>query len=117
MTATEVDANEVSFNPEIIALAWEGFDDGIPAVAAAALVNEFVEDVEVNANKGDETDRDVMFREAGVHVEEKAMGVCDRETAKEHAPAYIELDERGDEKVLAFNLAQIFTGISPIADA
>jgi len=99
-------ADDVSFNPNIIAAAWEAFEDGIPAVAAAALVNEYT-DATVAANDGVEADRDVHFSDAEIMVEEKAMGVCARDTAEQYAPAYIELG-RDDGKVLAFSPAQIF---------
>ena len=102
----EISANDVSFNPEIIAAAWEAFGDGIPAVSAAAIVNEFY-DYRVTANEGEESDRDVIFSEVGVMVEEKAMGVCDVETAEEYAGAYIRLN-RDDGKVLALNGAAVY---------
>lgn len=104
--AEQIDADNVSFNPQVIAAAWEAFDGGIPAVAAAALVNEFT-DYTVTANDGSEADRDVIFDSEPVMVEEKAMGVCPKETAEAHAPAYIELG-RQDGYVLALNGAQIF---------
>jgi len=105
--AEKMTAEDVSFNPEIIAAAWEAFEDGIPAVAAAALVNELPNGITVTANDGEENDRDVFFVDANVMVEEKAMGVCPRDVAEEHAPAYVELD-REDGYVLALNGAQVF---------
>jgi len=107
MEAQEMTAEEVEFNPEIIAAAWEAFEDGIPAVAAAALVNELSNGITVTANDGEESDRDVIFADAEVMVEEKAMGVCPRETAEKHAPAFIDLD-REDGYVLALNAGQVF---------
>jgi len=107
MEAQEMTADEVSFNPQIIAAAWEAFEDGIPAVAAAALVNELPNGITVTANDGVESDRDVLFHDAEVMVEEKAMGVCPRETAEEHAPAFIDLG-REDGYVLALNAGQVF---------
>lgn len=100
-------AADVSFNPEVIAAAWEAFENGIPAVAAAALVNELPNGISVTANDGVESDRDVIFHDADVMVEEKAMGVCPRETAEQHAPAFVELD-REDGYVLALNAGQVF---------
>jgi len=107
MKSKVIDSEDVSFNPEIIAAAWEAFEDGIPAVAAAALVNEMDNDLQVIANDGEECDRDVHFEAQGVMVEEKAMGVCSEDTAEKYAPGYIPLD-RDDGKVLALNLAQVF---------
>lgn len=106
MNLTEIDPGEVSFNPEIVAAAWEAFDDGIPALAAAALANEYRDDVDVTPNEGIESDRDVHFPRVDLLVEEKAMGVCDEPTAKKYAPAYIKL-ARDDGRVLALNPAQI----------
>ena len=100
-------ADDVNFNPKIIAAAWEAFEDGIPAVAAAALVNELPNGVTVAANDGVESDRDVLFHDAEVMVEEKAMGVCPRDTAEQYAPAFVELD-REDGYVLALNAGQVF---------
>lgn len=102
-----VEADDVSFNPEIIAAAWEAFDDGIPAVCAAALVNELPNGIAVTANEGEEADRDVIFSDVSVMVEEKAMGVCDESVAEEYAPAYIKLD-RDDGRVLALNAGQVY---------
>lgn len=103
---SELDPKDVSFNPEIVAAAWEAFDVGIPAIAAAALVNEFT-DFEVTANSGDEVDNDVFFDDEKILVEEKAMGVCSRPVAEKYAVAFIDLD-RPDGKVLAINTHQIF---------
>jgi len=100
-------ADDVSFNPHIIATAWDAFEHGIPAVAAAALVNELPNGATVTANDGREADRDVFFPDAEIMVEEKAMGVCPRETAETYAPAFVEL-ERDDGYVLALNGAQVF---------
>jgi hypothetical protein len=105
--AEVIDSEDVSFNPEIIAAAWEAFENGIPAVSAAAIVNEMDNTPTVNANDGEEVDRDVHFEEQDILVEEKAMGVCAESTAEEYAPGYIKLD-REDGKVLALNLAQVF---------
>jgi len=110
--AEKIEASEVAFNPEIIAAAWGAFESGIPAVAAAAIVNELPNGKTVTANDGEETDRDVFFADAELMVEEKAMGVCAEETAEEHAPAYIPLD-REDGKVLAINAAQVMEYAAP----
>ena len=99
--------DDVSFNPNVIAAAWESFEDGIPAVAAAAFVNELPNGISVTANDGVESDRDVVFHDAEVMVEEKAMGVCPRDTAEQYAPAFVELD-REDGYVLALNGVQVF---------
>jgi len=104
--AEEIKANEVEFNPEIIATAWESFGDGIPAVSAAAIVNEFY-DYTVTANEAEESDRDVLFPNVDVMVEEKAIGVCSEEIADKHAGAYIKLS-REDNKVLALNGAAVY---------
>ena len=101
-----INNNDVSFNAEIIADAWESFGDGIPAVAAAAIINEFY-DYTVTANDGIESDRDVMFKDVDVMVEEKAMGVCAQDVAEQHAASYISLD-REDGKVLALNGAAVY---------
>ena len=103
--AEKIEATEVSFNAEIIAAALEAFEGGIPAVAAAALVNELPNGETVTANEGVESDRDVIFHDAEIMVEEKAMGVCSKEIAEQHAPAYIEL-ESGE--CLCLNGAQVF---------
>jgi hypothetical protein len=105
--AQQIAADDVSFNPNVIAAAWESFEDGIPAVCAAAIVNDLPNGITVTANDGEEADRDVHFADAGVMVEEKAMGVCPRDVAEEHAPAYVELG-REDRYVLALNGAQVF---------
>jgi len=104
--AKEISSTEVEFNAEIVAAAWEGFGDGIPAVAAESIVAEFF-DYDVKANSGIESDRDVHFPEINVLVEEKAIGVCPRETAEEYAGAYIDL-EREDGYVLALNGAAVY---------
>jgi len=104
--AEEINAEDVSFNPEMIAVAWEEFGDGIPAVSAAALINEFY-DYTVTANEADESDRDVLFPRVDVMVEEKAMGVCPKETAEEHAACFIDLN-REDGYVLAMNGAAVY---------
>lgn len=104
--ATEYLPKDVEYNPEVIAAAWEAFGDGVPAVAAAALVNEYTEHT-VTGNEGEESDRDVLFHDAEVMVEEKAMGVCERETAEKFAPLFIELD-RDDGRVLAINPGAIY---------
>lgn len=98
--------NDVDFNAKAVAGAWEAAEE-LPACVAAALVNEFT-DKKVGYWDGVESDRDVIFSEAEIMVEEKAVGVCDRETAEKYAPLYVELD-RYDNKVLAMNPAQIFT--------
>jgi len=104
--AQQIDAEEVSFNPEMVAVAWENFGDGIPALSAAAIINEFYE-YTVTANEAEESDRDVLFPRVDIMVEEKAMGVCPKETAEEHAGAYIDLD-REDGYVLALNGAAVY---------
>ena len=104
--AEKIEASDVSFNPEIIAAAWEAFGDGIPAVSAAAIVNEFY-DYTVTANEAEESDRDVLFSSVDVMVEEKAIGVCSEEIADKHAGAYIKLN-REDGKVLALNGAVVY---------
>jgi len=101
-----LNSDDVNFNANIIASAWEEFGDGIPAVAAAAIINEFY-DYTVTANEATEADRDVLFPRVNVMVEEKAMGVCDVETAEKHAPMYVELN-REDGKVLALNGAAVY---------
>jgi hypothetical protein len=106
MTTQTYTTDDVSFNAQEIATEWEEFGDGIPAVAAAALLNEFTE-YDVDAEDGIEADRDVIFTDVDVMVEEKAMGVCPRKTAEQFAPAYIEL-EREDRRVLALNGAAIY---------
>jgi hypothetical protein len=106
--AEEIDANEVEFNAQIVAAAWESFDDGIPAMAAEAILSEFY-DYDVAANSGVEADRDVLFPEIDVMVEEKAIGVCDRETAEKYAASFIEL-ERDDDRVLSLNGAAVYEG-------
>ena len=106
-TAEVLVSEDVSFNPNVVAAAWESFEDGIPAVAAAALVNELPNGITVTANDGEESDRDVVFRDAEIMVEEKAMGVCPKETADKYAPAYVELN-REDGYVLALNAGQVF---------
>jgi hypothetical protein len=107
MTKHETLTNDdVDFNANIIAAAWEEFGDGIPAVAAAAIINEFY-DYTVTANEATESDRDVLFPNVDVMVEEKTMGVCDVETAEKHATMHIELD-RQDGKVLALNGAAVY---------
>jgi len=98
--------DDVSFNPNVIAAAWESFEGGIPAVAAAALLNELPNGVQVTANDGVESNRDVVFPHAELMVEEKAMGVCAKETAENYAPAYVELD-RDDGYVLALDAGQV----------
>lgn len=108
--AKRIDREDVSFNPDVIAAAWEAFDDGIPAVCAAAIINEFTP-YTVTANEGEEADRDVIFADAGQMVEEKAMGVCPKDVAVEYAHAYIELD-RDDGKVLAMNGNAVFEDYS-----
>lgn len=101
-----IDADDVSFNALAIAGAWEAVDDQVPTCVAVAITNEFTDHV-VTAEDGVESDRDVLFGDAGVLFEEKAVGVCSRETAEQYAPAYVEL-ERDDGFVLAINPAQIF---------
>ena len=105
--AERIDPDDVNFNADVIAAAWEAFDDGMPAVAAAAFVNELENDVTVCANDGIEVDRDVEFRDAGILVEERAMGVCAEETARKHAGAFVPLD-RDDGKVLALTRFHIY---------
>lgn len=112
MRVTERDTREkaiprdaVGFNARAIAAAWEAAEH-TPVCVAVALTNEFT-DHHVTAADGTEEDRDVIFSEAGVHFEEKGVGVCDRETAEKYAPGYVELDRR-DGRVLAVNPAQVF---------
>lgn len=97
---------DVEFNARVVAAAWESFEKGIPEVSAAAIVNEFY-DYTVTANEGVESDRDVLFPRVDVMVEEKAMGVCSRETAEEFAGAYVDL-ERDDGRVLALNGGAVY---------
>lgn len=104
--AEQINADDVDFNAQVIAAAWESFGDGIPAVAAAAIINEFY-DYEVTANDAIEADRDVLFTDVDVMVEEKTMGVCPKETAEEHAALFIDL-ERDDGHVLALNGAAVY---------
>jgi hypothetical protein len=114
--ADRIDPEDVAFDAHAIAAAWEAADD-VPVCVAVAITNEFT-DHDVRAADGEKADRDVMFgwyeNDYGtdwgydVHFEEKAVGVCDRDTAEEHAPAYVALPDRDDGRVLAVNPAQIF---------
>lgn len=106
-----IDADDVAFNAYAIAGAWEAAED-VPVCVAVAITNEFTS-YDVTADDGEESDRDVVFEDGGdvtdygVLFEEKAVGVCDRDTAEEYAPRYIDLPDRDDGKVLAINTAQI----------
>lgn len=101
----EIDAENVQFNAHAIAGAWDAADE-LPACVAAAIVNEFT-DYDVRAADGIEADHDVHFKDTGIMVEEKAVGVCPRETAERLAPGFIELDRR-DGYVLAVNPGSIY---------
>lgn len=109
--ATEMKPKHVGFNVKAIMAAWETADD-LPPCVAAAVTNEFTAE-RVNAADGEMIDRDVEFADAGVMVEEKAVGVCDRETADKYAPYMIDPD-RDDGKVMAVNPHQIYTGWKPL---
>lgn len=108
---TVIDADDVEFNASAIAGAWEATrnaleagGDQVPVCVAVAITNEFT-DYEVTAAEGEESDRDVLFHDSEILFEEKAVGVCSREIAEEHAPAYVEMGR--EETVLAVNPAQI----------
>lgn len=109
-TADELDSEDVAFDPNDVAAEWLAFNDednaGIPATAAAAIVAEWF-DESVTAEDGVESDRDVIFPDAEIMVEEKAMGVCDRRTAEAYAAGFFELN-REDGRVLALNGAAIY---------
>ena len=108
-----IDPDDVDFDPHVIAAAWEAFDDGVPVPVAVAITNEFT-DHRVAAYEGEAVDRDVVFGAdesnptGDIHFEEKAVGVCPRDVAEEHAPAFVDLPNRDDGYVLAVNPAQIF---------
>lgn len=108
-----IDPDDVDFDPHVIAAAWEAFDDGVPVPVAVAITNEFT-DHRVAAYDGEAVDRDVVFGAdesnptGDIHFEEKAVGVCPRDVAEEHAPAFVDLPNRDDGYVLAVNPAQIF---------
>jgi len=104
--AEKIEADDVDFNAQAIAAAWEASED-LPVCVAVAITNEFTDET-VTAADGEAVDRDVDFADSEVMVEEKAVGVCPRETAEQYAPAYVELNRR-DDYVLAVNPAQIFT--------
>lgn len=96
---------DVNFNAHAIAGAWEA-TDCVPVSVAVAITNEFTEHT-VTAQDGEESDGDVVFEDAGILFEEKAVGVCHRKIAEQYAPMYIELDRR-DNNVLAIAPTQIF---------
>jgi hypothetical protein len=102
-----LDSDDVAFDANAIAAAWEAADSQTPVCVAVALTNEFTE-YTVNASEGVAEDRDVHFQNSGILVEEKAVGVCARETAEKYAPKYVTLP--GRDKVLAVNPAQIMPG-------
>jgi hypothetical protein len=104
--SVELDVSEIGFNPHAVALVWERANE-LPVSVAATLAQEFA-NAEIHATDGEQSDRDVLFTDANVLVEEKAVGVCGRERA-EYAPGFIELD-RDDGRVLAVNPNQIFEG-------
>jgi len=107
-----IDPDDVDFDAHAIAAAWEAAPD-IPVYVAVAVTNEF-HDLDVKALEGYKTDGDVGFWEDPddgtpvVLFEEKAVGVCPRETAKKFAPMFVDLPNRDDDRVLAVNPAQIF---------
>lgn len=101
----EFPVSDVDFNAPAIAGAWEATEN-VPVCVAVAITNEFTEHT-VTAQDGEESDRDVVFEEAEILFEEKAVGVCHRKIAERYAQGYVELD-RGDNKVLAITPAQIF---------
>lgn len=100
MESTQINAEDVSFNPAAIAAAWEAAVD-TPVCVAVAITNEFTHHQVID---GVESDRDVEFE--NVLFEEKAVGVCDLEIAKQYAPIHIELE---NGRALAINPGQIFT--------
>lgn len=106
----QIGPDDVAFDAYAIAAAWEAAED-VPVCVAVAITNEFT-DHTVTAADGVKSDRDVMFgASAGdfdVHFEEKAVGVCDRDTARKYATHYVALPDRTDGKVLAVTPAQIF---------
>jgi hypothetical protein len=104
--AQEIDAADVSFQPKVMAAAWEASEE-LPCSVAATIVNEFTDNGPVGYWEGEQSDGDVLFTDHNLMVEEKAVGVCDRATAEEYAPAYVTYDGDGD-KVLAVNPAQVF---------
>jgi len=107
-----IDPDDVDFDAHAIAAAWEAAPD-VPVCVAVAVTNEF-HDLDVKALEGYKTDGDVGFWEDPddgtpvVLFEEKAVGVCPRETAKKFAPMFVDLPNRDDDRVLAVNPAQIF---------
>lgn len=109
-TADDLDAEDVAFDPNEVAAAWEDFNDGdnagIPAEAAAAIISEWYDD-SVTAADAIESDRDVLFPDAEIMVEERAMGVCDRRTAEDLAAGFFALN-REDGRVLALNGAAVY---------
>jgi hypothetical protein len=104
--AQQIDASDVSFQPKVMAAAWEACDD-LPCSVAATIVNEFTDNGPVGYWEGEQSDGDVLFPDHDLMVEEKAVGVCARETAEQYAPAYVTYDS-DDGKVLAVNPAQVF---------
>jgi len=111
--AKRIEPDEVDFEPHAIAAAWEAAAD-LPVCVGVAIANEVVDDP-VHAADGEAVDRDVVFGHktatpltADVLVEEKAVGVCPRDVAEEHAPTFVALPDRDDDHVLAVNPAQVF---------
>ncbi|WP_248911033.1 hypothetical protein [Halocatena marina] len=102
--SSEKQVTDVDFNALAIAGAWEA-TESVPVCVAVAITNEFTEHT-VTAQDGEESDGDVVFKDARILFEEKAVGVCPREIAEQHAQMYVELDRR--DKVLAITPAQIF---------
>lgn len=98
-------ATDVNFNAHAIAGAWEATEN-VPVCVAVAITNEITEHT-VTPQDGEESDGDVVFEDAGILFEEKAVGVCQRKIAEKYAQIYVELDRR-DNKVLAITPAQIF---------
>lgn len=98
--STKIHPEDVNFNPTAIAAAWEAAEN-TPVCVAVAITNEFTDHQVID---GVESDRDVEFE--NVLFEEKAVGICDLEIAKQYAPAHIELE---DGRALAINPQQIFT--------
>lgn len=105
--SVELDESEVGFNPHAVALVWECATD-LPVSVAATLAQEFA-NADIRGSDGEQSDCDVVFPDAGILVEEKAVGVCGRERAEQYAPGFIELD-RDDGRVLTVNPNQIFEG-------
>lgn len=111
--ADVLQADDVGFDAHATAAEWEAHD-ALPVGVAARIVNEFTDHTALISD-GYESDRDVVFPGPDLLVEEKAVGVCRRETAEKFAPAYVELD-REDDRVLAVNPAQVMPGHTPPTD-